>query len=78
MFWSHYILSSEEKGNQNVNGGGYCHQDFNDGHFVGEVTREKLVVLDKRTWLRSKWHDLNYTSASEFVSHLEMQICTPH
>lgn len=44
MFLSYYILSSEDKGNWNLNGAGLrpsLSASFNDRHFAGEMTREK-------------------------------------
>ncbi len=85
MFLSYYILSSEDKGNRNLNGAGLwpsLQGRFNDGHFAGEMTRGKLGRLDWRTRLRSKWSDLNYMCAPraavslEFVPHLQLCICT--
>lgn len=81
-------MSSEDKGNRNLNGAGLWPSlpgGFNDGHFAGEMTREKLGRLDWRTRLRSKWSDLNYMYAPrvvallEFVPHLQICICIgPH
>lgn len=87
-FWAITSCPRRTRGNWDLNGAGLrpsLSGAFNGGHFCRRndqrEKKKKLVRLDWRTRLGSKWADLNYTRSPravallEFVRHLQICIC---